>query len=87
MNKIPESYYFYKEQLSKAKAEKAKLKKEYESKIVGLNDEISFLKEQIEAQHTMIAQSIEYVMRLEKQIKTFDMELSSTGKSKLEEGD
>jgi hypothetical protein len=39
--------------------------------------EISFLKEQIEAQHTMIAQSIEHVMNLEKQIKVFDLELSA----------
>ena len=77
MSRIPESYYFYKDQLRRAKEEKAKLQKEYESKINGLNDEISFLKEQIQAQHTMIEQSIDYVTKLENQIKTFDLELSS----------
>ncbi|ADR20676.1 hypothetical protein MATR_16990 [Marivirga tractuosa] len=77
MSRIPESYYFYKDQLRRAKEEKAKLQKEYESKINGLNDEISFLKEQIQAQHTMIEQSIDYVMKLEQQIKTFDLELST----------
>jgi SMC interacting uncharacterized protein involved in chromosome segregation len=80
MNRIPESYYFYKDQLRKAREEKAKLKKEYESKVNGLNDEISFLKEQIQAQHTMIEESIGYVMKLEQQIKTFDLELSSDSK-------
>ncbi|WP_296618942.1 hypothetical protein [Marivirga sp.] len=80
MSKIPESYYFYKDQLRRAKEEKEKLKKIYESKINGLNDEISFLKEQINAQHTMIEQSIEYVMRLEEQMKIFDLEISSDKK-------
>jgi hypothetical protein len=84
MSKIPESYYFYKDQLRRAKEEKAKLKKAYESKITGLNDEISFLKEQIKAQHTMIEQSIEYVMKLEKQINTFDLEISTEKKDKMD---
>lgn len=84
MSKIPESYYFYKDQLRKAKEEKAKLKKEYEIKINGLNDEISFLKEQIQAQHTMIEQSIEYVMRLEQQVKSFDLEISNDKKNKID---
>jgi|TARA_R100000027_G_C2232808_1_gene89621 polyhydroxyalkanoate synthesis regulator phasin len=84
MSRIPESYYFYKDQLRRAKEEKAKLQKEYESKINGLNDEISFLKEQIQAQHSMIEQSIDYVMKLEKQIKTFDLELSTDKDENLE---
>ncbi len=84
MSRIPESYYFYKDQLRRAKEEKAKLQKEYESKINGLNDEISFLKEQIKAQHTMIEQSIEYVLKLEQQVKTFDLELSTDKNEKLE---
>lgn len=82
MNKIPESYYFYKDLLRKSREEKAQLKKEYQSKIKGLTDEISFLKEQIHSQHTMIEQSIEYVMNLEKQIKTFDLEISNDKKDK-----
>lgn len=84
MSRIPESYYFYKDQLRRAKEEKAKLQKEYESKINGLNDEISFLKEQIQAQHSMIEQSIDYVMKLEQQIKTFDLELSTDKDENLE---
>ena len=76
MNKIPESYYFYKEHLRKAKEEKEKLKKEYNSKIEGLNSEITFLREQIESQHTMISQSIEYVLKLEKDIKSVDSDLN-----------
>jgi predicted RNase H-like nuclease (RuvC/YqgF family) len=80
MSKIPESYYFYKDQLRIAREEKEKLKKEYDSKITGLDGEISFLKEQIQSQHTMIEQSIEYVLRLEQQLKSFDMELSSDKK-------
>ncbi len=76
MSKIPESYYFYKDQLRRSKEEKEKLKKEYESKINSLNDETLFLKEKIQAQHTMIEQSIENVMRLEQQLKSFDMEIS-----------
>jgi len=84
MSRIPESYYFYKDQLRRAKEVKAKLQKEYESKINGLNDEISFLKEQIQAQHSMIEQSIDYVMKLEQQIKTFDLELSTDKDENLE---
>ena len=84
MNRIPESYYFYKDQLRKAKEEKEKLKREYELKVNGLNDEISFLKEQIQSQHAMIEQSVEYVLKLEQQIKSFDMELSVDKKEKLD---
>lgn len=87
MNKIPESYYFYQEHLRKAKEEKEKLKKEYNSKIEGLNNEISFLKEQIEAQHTMISQSVEYVLKLEKDIKSVssDLDGNKTTPNSLEE--
>ncbi len=82
MNKIPESYYFYKEHLRKAKEDKEKLKKEYNSKIENLNSEINFLKEQIDAQHTMISQSIEYVLKLEKDIKTVGSDLDGENQSK-----
>jgi predicted HicB family RNase H-like nuclease len=82
MSRIPESYYFYKDQLRKAKEEKEKLKKEYDLKVNGLNDEIDFLKEQIKSQHTMIEQSIEYVLKLEQEIKKFGMELSIEKKEK-----
>jgi peptidoglycan hydrolase CwlO-like protein len=81
MNKIPESYYFYKEHLRKAKEEKAKLQKEYNSKIDGLNNEINFLKEKIDAQHTMISQSIEYVLKLEKDIKSVGADLDGENQS------
>jgi polyhydroxyalkanoate synthesis regulator phasin len=80
MSRIPESYYFYKDLLRKSREEKAKLKKEYTAKINGLHEEISFLKEQISSQHTMIEQSIDYVMKLEKQLKSFDLEISSDDK-------
>ncbi|WKV11686.1 hypothetical protein [Marivirga harenae] len=76
MSRIPESYYFYQDLLRKSKEERAKLKKEYTEKINGLQDEISFLKEQISSQHSMIEQSIDYVMKLEQQLKTFDLEIS-----------
>lgn len=80
MSRIPESYYFYKDLLRKSREEKAKLKKEYTDKINGLYDEISFLKEQISSQHTMIEESINYVMKLEQQLKTFDLEISNEKK-------
>jgi polyhydroxyalkanoate synthesis regulator phasin len=82
MSRIPESYYFYKDLLRKSREEKAKLKKEYTAKINGLYDEISFLKEQISSQHTMIEESINYVMKLEQQLKTFDLEISNEKKEK-----
>ncbi|MGJ3236154.1 hypothetical protein [Marivirga sp.] len=82
MSRIPESYYFYKDLLRKSREEKAKLKKEYTDKINGLYDEISFLKEQISSQHTMIEESINYVMKLEQQLKTFDLEISNEKKEK-----
>jgi uncharacterized coiled-coil protein SlyX len=69
MSKIPEAYYFYKSHLLKVQKEKEALKKKYEGKISGLNEEISYLKEQIEAQNTMIANSIQYVKKLEKEVQ------------------
>jgi TolA-binding protein len=77
MSRVPESFYFYKAQLQRAKEEKERLKKDYEAKIDNLNNEISFLKEQIQAQHTMIEQSVDYVMKLEQQINSFNLELSN----------
>lgn len=85
MSRIPESYYFYQDQLRKAREDKKRLQKEYELIVNGLNDEITFLKEQIKAQHTMIEESIGYVMKLEQQIKTFDLEISTDKKPKEKE--
>lgn len=75
MNHLPEAYFFFKQQLQEAQQERAKLKRAYEAKIASMNEEIKHLKEQIEAQHLMIKNSVEYVLRLESQINTFKQDL------------
>jgi SMC interacting uncharacterized protein involved in chromosome segregation len=68
---LPQSYFFYKEQLHKAQEEKKELKKAYEEKVGGLMKEIDYLKEQIDAQHIMIKNTVEYALKLESEIQKF----------------
>jgi len=73
--KVPESFYIYRELLSKITQQKEELKKKYQLKVENLTSEVDFLKEQIDAQNTMISQTIEYIERLENQVNNMNIEI------------
>lgn len=81
MSRLPEAYFIYREQLLKAKEDKLRLKRAYEAELSQLKDEIVFLKEQIDAQHGMIKNSVEYALKLENQIERFKSKLNSESNS------
>lgn len=68
MRTPPEAYLIFKEELKKAEIEKAKLKEGYESKLSGMNSDLSFLKEQISSQQDMMKTIIEYATKLENEL-------------------
>jgi hypothetical protein len=65
MKTPPESFLLFREELRKAQLEKERLQKDYEQKLVGLNKELSRLKEQIQAQQDMLRTTIDYATNLE----------------------
>lgn len=74
---VPESFLIFKEELAKERLAKEKLAKEYEEKIQNLNKELSYLKEQIEAQTEMIKTTIDYASKLEERLDSFDKEVKT----------
>lgn len=65
MKTPPESFLLFREELRKAQLEKERLKKDYEQKLVGVNKELSRLKEQIQAQQDMLRTTLDYASNLE----------------------
>lgn len=77
MKTPPESFLIFKEELEKAKLEKERLKKEYEHKLTDMNQELSRLKEQIQAQQELIKTTLDYAIRLEENLGSFKEEVTS----------
>jgi predicted RNase H-like nuclease (RuvC/YqgF family) len=67
----PESFHIFREELRKEKLEKERLRAEYEHRIGSLGEELNILKEQIDAQSDMIKRTIDYAIRLEKELASF----------------
>lgn len=63
--------------LSRAKKELADLKVKYNADILYMRKEISYLKEQIMAQQTMLSNAIEYTNKLEKQFEDLKNDIRS----------
>ncbi len=76
MKTPPESFLIFKEELEKAKLEKERLQKEYEFKITDMNQELSRLKEQIQAQQDLIKTTLDYAIRLEENLGSFKEEVT-----------
>ncbi len=72
MPPAPEAFLIFKEELQKERLEKERLAKAYELKMAELNQEMGYLKEQIEAQQEMIKTTINYATKLEGKLKEFD---------------
>ena len=68
MKSPPEAYLIFKEELQKQKEENRKLKEVYEQKLGDFSEELCVLREQITAQRTMLETTVEYAMRLEKEL-------------------
>jgi len=77
MRTPPESYLIFKAELKKAKLEKELLRKEYEEKLVDINQELSRLKEQISAQQELMKATINYAIKLEDTLESFKQEVES----------
>jgi ElaB/YqjD/DUF883 family membrane-anchored ribosome-binding protein len=77
MRTPPESFLIFKEELEKARLEKEKLKKEYESKLENMNKELERLKEQIQSQQELIKTTLDYAIRLEENLGSFKEEVSN----------
>jgi len=81
MRTPPESYLIFKEELKKAEVEKSKLKKDYESKIDALNQELSYLKEQITSQQDMMKTTINYAGKLEDELQNLQERIQADSKN------
>lgn len=77
MRTPPESFLIFKEELEKTKLEKERLKREYESKLAEMNQELGRLKEQIESQQNMIRTTLEYAIRLEESLGNIKSEIAN----------
>lgn len=61
----------FREELQKVKQEKQLLKKKYDKQIQEMQEELSYLREQIASQHTMIENAIEYANQLQAQLEQY----------------
>jgi len=77
MKTPPESFLIFREELLKARLEKERLQKEYESKLGEMNSELDRLKEQISSQQEMMKTTLEYAIRLEENLHSFKTEVAN----------
>ncbi|KEO74869.1 hypothetical protein [Anditalea andensis] len=77
MKTPPESFLIFREELIKARVEKERLQKEYESKLAEMNSELGRLKEQISSQQELIKTTLEYAIRLEENLDNFKTEVAN----------
>jgi|FLYM01.1.fsa_nt_gi hypothetical protein len=77
MKTPPESFLIFKEELKKARLEKERLQREYESKLANMNNELERLKEQIAAQQELMKTTLEYAIRLEENLDSFKVEVAN----------
>ncbi len=80
MKTPPEAFLIFREELEKAKLEKKKLEKEYEAKVKLLNQELSYLKEQVTSQQDMIIRTMDYVSKLETDLHEFQIKVAGDQK-------
>ena len=71
MRNVPESFMIFREELQKVKQEKQQLKRKYDKQIQEMQEELSYLREQIESQHIMIENAIEYANQLQSQLDQY----------------
>ncbi len=68
MKTPPEAYLIFREELKKAELEQLRLRSEYKVKVRDMNQELAYLKEQIESQQLMMQTTTAYATRLEEEL-------------------
>ncbi|MEL6536077.1 MAG: hypothetical protein AAFQ98_11725 [Bacteroidota bacterium] len=81
MKTPPDSYLIFREELQKQKAENQRLKKEYEEELSHLSDELSELREQISAQRSMMETTVDYAIRLERELDKLKHQVKNNSNS------
>ncbi|MFA0964628.1 hypothetical protein AB9P05_22670 [Roseivirga sp. BDSF3-8] len=77
MRTPPEAFLIFREELKKIQKQKSQLQEQYQHEVDELTDEISFLKEQISSQRTMMQMAVDHAKRLESELKTIKKTLST----------
>lgn len=77
MKTPPEAYLIFREELKKAEIEKLRLKSTYTAKIQDMNQELAYLKEQIDAQQSMMQTTVAYATRLEEELNQLRQQIHS----------
>ena len=80
MKTPPEAYLIFKEELKKAEIEKLRLKSEYTARIQNMNQELAYLKEQIDSQQSMMQTTLEYAGRLEEELDQLRQQIDNDKK-------
>lgn len=77
MSRPPEAFLIFRAELKRLELEKEKIRKQYEDRLATMGNELSYLKEQIAAQESMLKTAFEYAAKLEKELKciTADMKV------------
>ncbi|HAA11444.1 MAG TPA: hypothetical protein DCE41_06970 [Cytophagales bacterium] len=78
MKTPPDSYLIFREELQKQKAENLRLKKAYDDELSHLSDELRELREQITAQRSMMETTVDYAIRLEKELAHLKKQVKET---------
>ena len=68
MRNPPEAYLIFREELKKQKEENRQLREEYETKLNGFSQEVEELRERLSSQRGMLENTIEYALKLEKEL-------------------
>ncbi|MGB3181787.1 MAG: hypothetical protein WBB45_10385 [Cyclobacteriaceae bacterium] len=75
MRNPPEAFLIFREELKKIQKQRSELQEQYEHEVNELTDEISFLKEQISSQRTMMQMAVDHAKRLETELKGIKKDL------------
>ena len=81
MRTPPEAYLIFREELKKAELEKLRLQTEYQAKIRSMNQELTYLKEQITSQQSMMKTTIDYATRLEEEMEELQQQINHDKKN------
>ena len=77
MKTPPEAYLIFREELKKAELEQLRLRSEYTARVEDMNQELAYLKEQIESQQAMIETTTAYATRLKEELNELRSQINN----------
>ncbi|MDN4165329.1 hypothetical protein QWY31_07440 [Cytophagales bacterium LB-30] len=77
MEVSPEQYLKLEEELHEAREEIDRLKLNYKESLACLKEEINYLKEQLLAQRNMLGDTLDYALRLQKELGEIKKEITT----------